>query len=84
MVHHYGICRFGQRNEVMLSKSNPTQIESPCVRNCCLNDQDICVGCYRSLDEILRWSKVSEEERSKILKNTDRRKAQLSSVRLNS
>ncbi|WP_415903293.1 DUF1289 domain-containing protein [Neptuniibacter sp. QD29_5] len=68
----------------MLSKSNPIQIASPCVRNCCLNDQDICVGCYRSLDEILRWSKVSEVERSSILKNTDRRKAQLSAVRLTS
>lgn len=67
----------------MLSKSNPTQIESPCVRNCCLNEHDICVGCYRSLDEILRWSKVSEDERSRILKNTDRRKAQLSSLKLN-
>ncbi|WP_415888095.1 DUF1289 domain-containing protein [Neptuniibacter sp. QD37_6] len=84
MVLRYVYCRFGQRNEVMLSKSNPTQTESPCVRNCCLNDQDICVGCYRSLDEILRWSKVSEVERSSILKNTDRRKAQLSAVRLTS
>jgi predicted Fe-S protein YdhL (DUF1289 family) len=34
----------------------PTVIDSPCVRNCCLNDDDICLGCGRSLQEISRWS----------------------------
>ena len=29
--------------------------ESPCVRNCCLNDDDICMGCFRSLEEIKQW-----------------------------
>ncbi|MEO1926243.1 MAG: DUF1289 domain-containing protein, partial [Gammaproteobacteria bacterium] len=23
-------------------------IQSPCVRNCCLNEDDICLGCRRS------------------------------------
>lgn len=34
----------------------PTLLDSPCVRNCCLNDDDICLGCGRSLQEITRWS----------------------------
>ena len=28
---------------------------SPCVRNCCLDDDDVCLGCGRRLDEILAW-----------------------------
>ena len=36
---------------------------SPCVRNCCLDDGDVCVGCGRSLDEILRWQRADPEER---------------------
>ncbi|MDN3685302.1 DUF1289 domain-containing protein [Vibrio sinaloensis] len=25
---------------------------NPCVRNCCLNERDICLGCGRTLQEI--------------------------------
>ena len=35
----------------------------PCVRNCCLNEEDICLGCFRSLSEILSWHDLSEEEK---------------------
>ena len=42
-------------------------VESPCVRNCCLDDSDICVGCYRSLVEITRWSLVDDDEKALIL-----------------
>jgi predicted Fe-S protein YdhL (DUF1289 family) len=41
--------------------------DSPCVRNCCLDEQDICMGCYRSLEEILIWHKASDDERNGIL-----------------
>ncbi|HWR80770.1 MAG TPA: DUF1289 domain-containing protein [Pseudomonas sp.] len=36
---------------------------SPCVRNCCLDDRDICLGCGRRLSEILEWSAASDERR---------------------
>jgi len=68
----------------MLSKSNPPQVESPCVRNCCLNEQDVCVGCFRSLDEILAWSKVDEAQQLRILENTHKRRQQLKSLKLTS
>ena len=29
---------------------------SPCVRRCTLDEQDLCVGCGRMLNEILEWS----------------------------
>ncbi len=44
-----------------------TVVESPCVRNCCLNDADICIGCFRSLEEITRWSQAGNEAKMQIL-----------------
>lgn len=40
---------------------------SPCVRQCCLSGDDICLGCHRSLDEIMRWGSASEDEKLRIL-----------------
>ncbi|MBV1878784.1 MAG: DUF1289 domain-containing protein [Pseudomonadales bacterium] len=45
-------------------------VSSPCIRHCTLDETDICVGCYRSLDEILQWSEASNEQRLKILKQS--------------
>ncbi|WP_090198386.1 DUF1289 domain-containing protein [Pseudomonas pohangensis] len=39
---------------------------SPCVRNCCLDDEDICLGCGRSLGEILEWSAAGDARRRAI------------------
>ena len=49
-------------------------IESPCIRNCCLNDDDICVGCYRSLAEITRWSQADDAVKVQILAAADTRR----------
>lgn len=43
------------------------KVESPCVRNCCLNKDDICTGCLRSLEEIKEWSVVSDEVKETIM-----------------
>ena len=55
-----------------------TKINSPCVRNCCLDTKDICLGCFRSIGEILVWSKVNttSEQKHQIIQNSkDRRSA---------
>lgn len=49
---------------------------SPCIRNCCLDEEDICMGCYRSLEEILIWHKASDDEKSEILTLCQLRKKQ--------
>ncbi len=51
-------------------------VQSPCVRNCCLDDRDICLGCFRSLDEIICWSEVDEKRKRVILQNALQRKRQ--------
>ena len=40
---------------------------SPCVRNCCLDADDICLGCHRSITEICAWHEASDAEKLAIL-----------------
>ena len=53
---------------------NQEEVPSPCVRNCCLNNDDICLGCFRSLGEIIGWSQADGSGRLKILKDAEQRK----------
>jgi predicted Fe-S protein YdhL (DUF1289 family) len=48
--------------------------QSPCVRECCLDDDDTCLGCFRSLEEIKEWSVTHHERRLVILANARRRR----------
>ena len=53
--------------------------QSPCIRNCCLDDDDTCLGCFRSLEEIKEWGLVDDPRREAILNNAkQRREAYLS------
>ncbi len=49
--------------------------QSPCVRKCCLNEDDVCIGCFRTLEEIIHWSEAGDDEHRAILKNARERKA---------
>jgi predicted Fe-S protein YdhL (DUF1289 family) len=40
---------------------------SPCISICHLDDNDICVGCYRSANEITDWKNLDNESREQIL-----------------
>lgn len=42
-------------------------IASPCISICALDENDICVGCYRSAEEITRWSQADNVERQSII-----------------
>ncbi len=42
-------------------------LRSPCIDNCCLDENDICLGCARSLEEITGWSNLSTTEKSAVL-----------------
>jgi len=53
------------------------KIESPCIRNCCLNEDQTCTGCLRSLDEIKAWSEVSDETKKEIIERINVQKQAL-------
>ncbi|MDC0603215.1 DUF1289 domain-containing protein [Aliiglaciecola sp.] len=55
-------------------------VTSPCIRQCCLDKQDMCVGCFRKFDEILVWGSASDEKKTDILKNVKNRKIQLTNT----
>jgi uncharacterized protein len=48
--------------------------QSPCMGNCCLDDDLICLGCFRSLDEIKEWGLADHHQRRIILQNAKQRK----------
>lgn len=49
-------------------------IKSPCVKNCCLDEDDICLGCFRHVEEIMAWQGSSLEKRQAILQRSEQRK----------
>ncbi len=44
-----------------------SEVASPCISQCDLNESNVCKGCFRSLDEIGRWSVTSEEDKKEIV-----------------
>ncbi|MCH2164165.1 MAG: DUF1289 domain-containing protein [Marinovum sp.] len=58
------------------------EIESPCVRICVMHPQArICTGCFRSIDEITAWSKMSPDARRAIIDELPQREGQLAQRR---
>ncbi len=53
----------------------PATVNSPCIRHCGLNEHDICMGCYRSIDEITIWASIDNQARLKILLNAKQRRS---------
>lgn len=49
-------------------------INKPCIRRCCLDEKDICLGCFRSFNDMRQWNKASIEEKQEMLNMAERRK----------
>jgi len=48
-------------------------ISSPCVRNCCLDEKDICLGCGRTVQEVIDWGEADDKTRLQILMASKKR-----------
>jgi uncharacterized protein len=44
-------------------------IVSPCNQTCTLDRRDICIGCKRTRDEIMRWTTMNDAERRTIMRD---------------
>jgi uncharacterized protein len=42
-------------------------VESPCIRLCTLDDNDVCLGCFRDIAEICAWGMAAEAQRREIV-----------------
>ena len=58
------------------------EIQSPCVKLCVVHPEArLCVGCYRTIDEIAAWSRMTPEARSALMADLPARASQLTQRR---
>jgi predicted Fe-S protein YdhL (DUF1289 family) len=54
------------------------EVDSPCVKICVVHPEArLCIGCHRTLDEIAQWSKMSDEDRTRVKAELPERAPQL-------
>ncbi|WP_107852585.1 DUF1289 domain-containing protein [Oceanimonas marisflavi] len=51
-------------------------VVSPCIGLCRLNEQRLCMGCYRTIDEITGWRERSEQDKAVIVRRAKERQQQ--------
>lgn len=50
-------------------------LPSPCINICKMDaDNGLCIGCFRTIDEIARWSRIDDEQRADIVAAIARRR----------
>lgn len=54
--------------------STEPKLVNPCIRNCCLGEGDVCLGCFRTLAEILSWNKMNHAQQQETLARCRQRK----------
>ncbi|MDP5053137.1 MAG: DUF1289 domain-containing protein [Congregibacter sp.] len=55
---------------------------SPCISVCALDENDICMGCYRSADEITDWFMADASAKRAVLARAQARRDADSPIRL--
>ena len=56
-----------------------TDVRSPCIGVCQLDDANLCTGCHRSVDEIAEWGLAGTSRREQIRRNAAERQRLASS-----
>ncbi|GHE86795.1 DUF1289 domain-containing protein [Aliiroseovarius zhejiangensis] len=58
------------------------EVDSPCIKVCVVHPTArICTGCYRTMDEIAGWSRLSPDARRAVLADLPGRKSQVATRR---
>jgi len=60
----------------MTRQKRSQHIVSPCL-NVCQIKNNVCIGCYRTLDEISVWSTLSDQKRNEIMQSVKKRGSQM-------
>ncbi len=48
-------------------------VKSPCVSVCALGENDLCMGCFRSTQEITDWSSYDDERKREVVRLANER-----------
>ncbi len=63
--------------------SPPRPIPTPCVQVCVVDGQSgLCLGCFRTLGEIARWTSFGEAEREALIAELPGRRGRISPEKL--
>jgi predicted Fe-S protein YdhL (DUF1289 family) len=61
----------------------PRPIATPCVKVCIVDGESgLCLGCYRTLGEVARWSALTEAERAEIIATLPARRGRIRADKL--
>lgn len=57
---------------------NRSEVESPCIKLCVVHPEErICIGCFRTIEEISVWSRLSVAARNAIMEDLPNRAPRL-------
>lgn len=59
-----------------MTNNTGTVIASPCIGECRLDQQELCVGCLRSMAEIMQWPEADNQQKRRVLARVERRRQQ--------
>ena len=67
------IKQLAQRAEQVLTQPQP-HVPSPCLSVCVMDPQtEVCAGCWRTLEEIGVWSRISDEAKRQVWQRIQQR-----------
>ena len=56
----------------------PRAIATPCIKVCVVDGESgLCMGCYRQLSEVAGWTRLTDDERARIMAELPARRAQI-------
>jgi len=61
----------------------PTPITTPCIKVCVVDGESgLCLGCFRTLEEIAGWSRLAPDLREAIVADLPSRRTRIDPVKL--
>lgn len=67
----------------MPSSAPPRPIKTPCVQVCAVDDESgLCLGCFRTIEEIAAWSRLSEATRGAVMAELPERRTRIAPHKL--
>jgi len=48
-------------------------VKSPCIDKCKYDENKVCMGCHRTMNEIVNWSSFSDEKKTKIITRVEKK-----------
>ncbi|MGB0379799.1 MAG: DUF1289 domain-containing protein [Cellvibrionales bacterium] len=59
-----------------------SSVPSPCISICALDENGVCMGCYRTGDEITDWFIADDDKKREILRECEARRDRMNPIKL--